>query len=341
MKTEEALALIEESVDLFGPRGADAEQRRAARRRYHRLVLSVHPDRVDPIHHRRAVAATARLSALYTEWSAGGTAIRYRGEVGEYSLGDLLARGSVATLYRGTSESNEPVVLKIPRDPRANGLIENERRALREIADSAVGGREWWLPYFPRLIDHITHADLGTGTRRQITVLGDLSVGFVTLADVAAAYPHGLDPRDYAWMHRRILRALAAAHSVGWVHTALTPENVLIHPDWHGVVLAGWSFATRPGESPSARISAAHYPPEAGGPVSPAWDVYMAHQVMLGLLGSRIPNRMRAFASGCMQDAPRMRPDASDLLAEFDDLLDLLYGERTFRPFDLPTRKEQ
>jgi hypothetical protein len=43
--------------------------------------------------------------------------------------------------------------------------------------------------------------------------------------------------------------------------------------------------------------------------------------------------RQRAFADGCMQGEPRMRPDAASLLQEYDELLEELYGKRTFRVF--------
>ena len=49
-----------------------------------------------------------------------------------------------------------------------------------------------------------------------------------------------------------------------------------------------------------------------------------------------VPAPLRRFADGCCYAAPRMRPqDAWRLLAEFDELLENLYGPRTFRPFTI------
>jgi hypothetical protein len=49
---------------------------------------------------------------------------------------------------------------------------------------------------------------------------------------------------------------------------------------------------------------------------------------------------MAAFARGCLLASPGRRPqDAWRLLAELDELLELLerlYGPRTFRPFAMP-----
>jgi len=340
--TSNALETVETakvSTDVFGGVSNDLDSRRAAKRRFHRLASAIHPDRVKPEDRVRYSAAASRLNELYRSWTAesepADSRPAYIGERGEYALGGLVARGSVANLYR----SDAGVVLKIPRNPRANSMIEAERNVLTDIENSSDAG--WVAPYFPRLIDRITHVD--SGTRRQIDVLDDLTEGFVSLADVRAAYPGGLDPRDWAWMHRRLLRALAAAHAIGWVHTAITADNVLIEPDRHGVVLVGWSFATRAGSRPVATIGSDRdsYPTELGEAASSAWDIYMAHRLMLRMLGEQTHERMKAFASGCMQDNPRLRPDAIDLLGEFDELLDLLYGQRIFRPFAVPSTKGQ
>ncbi|MDI9899254.1 hypothetical protein QM716_05265 [Rhodococcus sp. IEGM 1409] len=340
--TSTALETVEAakvSADVFGGVSSDPGTRRAAKRRFHRLASAIHPDRARPEDRVRYSAATSRLNELYRSWTAefkpADSRPVYVGDRGEYALGGLVARGSVANLYR----SDAGVVLKIPRNPRANSMIEAERNALTDIENSSDAG--WAAPYFPRLIDRITHVD--AGTRRQIDVLDDLTEGFVSLADVRAAYPGGLDPPDWAWMHRRLLRALAAAHATGWVHTAITADNVLIEPDRHGVVLVGWSFATRAGSRLLATIGSDRdsYPPERGEAASSAWDIYMAHRLMLRMLGEQTHERMKAFAGGCMQDNPRLRPDAIDLLGEFDELLDLLYGQRTFRPFAVPSTKGQ
>ncbi len=321
------------STELFGSATADLQLRRQAKRQFHCLVAAIHPDRAQASDVARCAAATTRLNELYRTWvmesEVAQSPATYVGDNNEYVLGDVLARGSVATLYRALDRSGASVVLKIPRARRANPLMETERSALTDISGA---------PYIPTLVDSIS-ADDQAGEVRRINVLDDLSTGFVTLADVRRAYPNGLDPRDWAWMHRRLLRALAAAHQADWVHTAIVEENVLIQPELHGVVLVGWSFATRSGMRPAAKISSCRdaYPSELGEAASPGWDVYMAHRLMTTMLGDRIPSRMKTFALGCMQDNPRLRPDAVDLLGEFDELLELLYGERTFRAFTVPT----
>ncbi|MBL1076659.1 hypothetical protein JK358_19860 [Nocardia sp. 2] len=315
--------------DLFGTAASDSATRQAARRRYHQLAQLVHPDHAGGT--AGDSAAFARLAELYREWLALGTeTFDLIGAHGRYTVGALHATGSVADVYLARSEH----VVKIPRRAAANRLLAGERNALRDIA-AVADDHPWLRPYFPALADTVDHHDPATGEHRTINVLGALTGEFVTLDDVRIAYPEGLDPRDYAWMHRRLLRCLAGAALANWVHTAISPANVLIHPRLHGVVLAGWSFATRPGTPAAATLGFLGHPPEIRTAVRPETDVYLAHRLMLTMLGDRAPDPLRAFASGCLQADPRLRPDAASLLGEFDDLLDRLYGKRRFRPFAL------
>ncbi|WP_025347796.1 hypothetical protein [Nocardia nova] len=333
--TSDAMTAIREvrrPEDLFGAAATDSGARRAGHRIYLRLAAALHPDRVAVEQVVAATDAFVRLGELYRGWlaAAPGT-FEVAGAHGRYRFGAPYARGSVADLFWAEPDA----IVKIARRPAANRLLAGERNALTDIAAFTAGHR-WLAPYYPRLLDAADHTDSVTGAVRAVNVLDPLTDGFVTLAQVHAAYPDGLDPRDYAWMHRRLLRCLAGAEAAQWVHTAVTAENVLIHPRLHGVVLVGWSFATRPGRPAAATLTTADYPPEIGDAVGPRTDVYMAHRLMLTMLGARAPDPLRAFAQGCLQSAPRLRPEARTLLGEFDDLLDRMYGRRRFRPFHLP-----
>ncbi|WP_433274373.1 adenylate cyclase [Actinosynnema sp. CS-041913] len=313
---------------LFGPPATDSARRKEAQRLYWGLAAVLHPDRVaaDDV---RAHAASAELTRLYHEWQQARPVV-LRTADGVYRVAGRHAVGSVANVYR----TDGPEVVKIVRDPAMNPLLRAEWEALR-VLRRFTGEHRWLRPYFPRVVDT---GDVGRG-ERAFTVFEPLVRGFVTLADVRAAFPDGLDGRDFAWMHRRLLRAVAAAHRVGLVHGAIVADNVLVHPEQHGIVLAGWSFSVADGQPMLATAKSIRYPPEvtAGRPVTAAADVHMAHALMLDLL-ARDETRQRAFARGCLQDDPERRPEAVDLLGEYDELLEELYGARVFRPFALPDR---
>lgn len=325
---QEALDRVERATsaaDLFGP--VDPARQREAQRLYRALAAVLHPDRVGPAD-TRAHAASAELTRLHDEWRRG-TSVELRTDRGAYRITTPHAVGSVANTYL----TDGPHVVKVVRNPVLNPLAHAEWEAL-DALDRFTREHRWLRPYYPRLVDRSGPVARG---ERAFSVLEPLVDGFVTLADVRRAFPRGLDGRDWAWMHRRLLRALAGAHRVGLVHGAVVAENVLIHPEQHGVVLVGWSFAVESGHRPLATDKSIDYPPEVhrGRPVTTATDVHMAHKLMLDLLAED-ETRQRTFARGCAQDDPDRRPDAVDLLTEYDDLLEDLYGERTFRPFALP-----
>jgi hypothetical protein len=83
------------------------------------------------------------------------------------------------------------------------------------------------------------------------------------------------------------------------------------------------------------------YPPEIVDrhPVTPATDVFLASRLMAHLMGPRLRGPLEAFIAGCTLRDPAKRPDdAWRLLAELDQLIEQLWGPRTFRPFHLPTK---
>ncbi|WP_156756130.1 protein kinase family protein [Actinokineospora pegani] len=327
---EEALDRVERAgsaAGLFGPPTTDPARRAQARRLYRALASVLHPD-VTGEGDARAHAASAELTRMHHEWTRGAT-VELRTATGVYRIGEPFAVGSVANVY----ETDGPHVVKVVRDPVLNPLLHGEWDALRTF-ERFTDRHRWLRPYYPRLLDSSGGLDRG---ERAFTVLDPLVDGFVTLADVRRAFPRGLDGRDYAWMHRRLLKALAGAHGLGLVHGAVTAENVLVHPEEHGIVLAGWSFAVETGQRLLATSKSISYPPEVlgGEPVTAATDVHMAHTLMLDLLAAG-EKRQAMFARGCTQDRPSRRPDAVDLLGEYDELLEDLYGARVFRPFALP-----
>ncbi|MEV1013182.1 serine/threonine protein kinase [Micromonospora sp. NPDC049801] len=211
-----------------------------------------------------------------------------------------------------------------------------EAHALHTIAER---GDPRYLPYVPRLVDEFAHRDPATGAERRITVLAT-APGLHDLDAVRRAYPDGLDARDVAWMWRRLLVVLGLAHRAGVVHGAVLPRHVLIEPDAHGVVLVDWCFSAPTGARVPALVPDHEdwYPQEVPRrqPCGPGTDLAMASACMSWLMGPRAPRELDAFAQGCRQTSLSGRPDdAWGLLRELDQVLDRLYGPRTFRPFTL------
>jgi serine/threonine protein kinase len=336
---DEALAQLDRArvpADLFGDDEAEAV------RRYRRLARLVHPDAGGG----RTREAFVKLTSLWRARDRGDeTMITTRRHA--YRLeGDPIG-GDLAVLYAARPEPGRAVLLKMPRDPADGDLLEREAVALRQLPKD---GDARFLPYVPRLVESFRHRDAATGTQRQVNVVAALD-GFHSLAAVKRAHPDGVDPRDAAWMWRRLLAGLGFAHRAGVLHGAVLPDHVMIHPEEHGLVLVDWCYSV-PGcyahTDPSGRVPAmvdryaGWYPPEVPGrrPASPATDIFMATRCITDLMGDKAPKAMRSFARGCTLPAQNRRPaDAWRLLAEFDELLERLYGPRRFRPFHMPATR--
>ena len=109
----DAVRLIESArtpAELFGDDGPRA---------YHRLAKLVHPDAGGPRD------AFDRLAALWRAYGPLTITTRRR----TYTLGATPVRGDLANLY----DAGETMV-KIPRDPATNDLLEREAIALRQLA---------------------------------------------------------------------------------------------------------------------------------------------------------------------------------------------------------------
>ncbi|WP_067469268.1 molecular chaperone DnaJ [Actinomadura macra] len=320
--------------DLFGGDAAEAV------RRYRRLARLVHPDATGG----RTREAFIRLNALWRNYNGADPSVITTRRHSYRLTGDPIG-GDLAELY--AAEPGTPprrVLLKMPRDPRDSDLLEREAVALRQLPKDGDGR---FLPYVPRIVESFRHRDPVTGAQRQVNAMVALD-GFHSLTEVGRAYPDGLDPRDAAWMWRRLLVGLGFAHRAGVLHGAVLPDHVLIHPGEHGLVLVDWCYSV-PGcyasTDPSGRVPAlvdryaGWYPPEVPGrrTASPATDIFMATRCMTELMGDKAPRAMRSFARGCLLPAQNRRPaDAWRLLTELDELLERLYGRRRFRPFHLP-----
>jgi hypothetical protein len=310
----EAVARIESArnfADLALDNGVDDTYREWAK--------LVHPDAVSAAQSATATSAFARLARLYAD--RNGTELRTPQAV--YRIGGVVASGDLADL---STVDGGRALLKVPRDPADNDLMEAEAAALKKLWRD---GDPQYRPYAPRLLESFAHED-GKGVRRRAAVLERLT-GFVPLSRLERQ----IDPRDAAWMWRRLLVGLGWAHRAGVVHGAIFEEHVLIHPAEHGLAIVDWCYS---GRHPPAIVKrrAGAYPPEVrrDREASPATDIYMATGLMTRLVGNGLPKAMKRFADGCRYDAPRMRPqDAWALLGEFDELLHKLYGPRTFRPF--------
>ena len=313
---------------------------------YRRAAKSCHPDLFpdDAQMARDAFVLLTRWYEIAREQLRHGTygqappqpAIRLQHKHRVYEVEpQAIFQGDFANVYRGVHDG-APVAVKVARQSRDGDLLCGERATLRRIEHQV---EKRFHPFFPRLLDSFVYQE-PSGEQRATNVLSWVN-GAYTLKEIRRAYPAGVDPKDVAWIWRRLLVALGAAHRAGIVHGAALPSHVCVLPEEHGLVLIGWTSAVEAGR-PVPAISSAYeqwYPKEvmAKEAATAATDVALGARCMLFLLGEDAPAAFSRFFRGCLLPSPRQRPhDAWALLREFDEVLDRLWGPRRFHPFSVP-----
>ena len=337
-----------------------------AQKVYRDLAKVLHPDHVPAAKLAKANEAFAKLSTLWAAYERGDTSSAFTSTVittrkRAYVVGDLIAQGDIAGIYRATyreDDQTKSAALKMTRSPANGDLVENEARVLKHLADKAD---PTGLPYISQLLDSFKYRDATSNVDRPVNVLTPLD-GFYSLTQVKAAYPDGLDIRDVMWMWKRLLIAIGHAHRAGVVHAAVVPDHVLIHPEQHGLCLVDWCYASIE-EQPTSTTSLDPVSwqqitvEEPGGfsplkAVVPKWkflypddvlnkevvsaktDVAMASKTIATLFNAETPIRLARFAKAGWvaphEDAWELMNELTDLAAE--------HFPRAFRPFSMEGR---
>jgi hypothetical protein len=243
---------------------------------------------------------------------------------------------------------------RISHLPQDNDLLRAESQIVKRIRTETD---EKWQVYFPELIDSFSIRD-ASSRDRHANVFKPLLVNlpanretWYPLSRISRAFPKGVDPRDAAWIWRRMLIALGLAHSAGYVNHAALPTGWMIQPPEHGVILLDWTCSKPFGERPTAllRKYKGWYPDEVLEKQlsDTATDIYMAALSIIQLLGGdplkrtlpdRVPRQLRAYFKACTLTSVKKRSDdAPRLLDSFDEIIERLWGRRTFRPFKIPS----
>jgi hypothetical protein len=283
---------------------------------------------------------------------------------------ERVATGSISNVHRcrffdGPHELE--AIAKIVRDGRSNDLLANEAATLGRLHAADPGNRYTpFLPYaeatFPVPADPARSMRPGTpaGPPRQATVfrvhpaIRSPADELYTLDEVRAAYSGALDPRQAAWIWRRVLTVLGFAHSHGVIHGAVLPPHLLVEPREHKLLLVDWCSAIPIGGGRALRmVAGARFTPwykrehASRNPPMPALDIALGARSMIELMGGdplagtvppTVDPALHRYFGRCMGFSPSARPDAWRLLADFDGLIETLWGPRQFVPLPMPPK---
>lgn len=238
-----------------------------------------------------------------------------------YKVSQIVARGSVSVLYGAVYEDEgetKHALIKVVRDPKDGSQLANEATALKSMLKADPEIVEVLTPYISGFIEAFGYK--AGGKTRQAMAMKSVD-GLVTLEEVKRAYPDGVNPKDAAWMLRRLLLTVGLAHKTGWSHGQVGLEHVLIHPAEHGLVLVDWRKA----------LPEAQWTDDTRGQ-----DIADAIACMEQITNmEKAPWRLANFIRGC-QMYPHRLPSALTLRDEYDELIGDLWGKRKFRPFTMP-----
>jgi hypothetical protein len=252
-------------------------------------------------------------------------------QVGDYLILDEITKGEVSTLYRAI-KGGKLFALKVA-NPGREGMIAKEASVLTTLLDDCDPRL---VPYLPEFHETLVHDDQWVNV---FTYLED----FYSLKQVLARYPGGIGAKDMAWMFRRLLVVLGFAYDQQFVHGAIVPDHVMIHPEMHGLVLVDWCYSTMD-DLDSAHRSLEYedwYPPKSDGH---ALDLNLAARTMLyvtagdpvrSTIPPHMPREFRPFFNALTMPAARPVSHPWEVQRHFDDLLERLFGPRKFRPFSM------
>lgn len=273
----------------------------------------------------------------------------------EYLIEGLIGRGDKADVFRGfwNNRPTEMVVIKVCRAIEDADLMAREIEVLSKLGSSQEQGAEFFVRQLPRLVSHGTISG-PDGIARPVAAYRYRNRFDWTLADVLREYPEGVDPETMVWMWNRTLMLLAWVHRNDYVHGAIVPGHVLIHPLNHGAVLIDWACAVREGgRIPAISIANEAFYPEkalAGEPATAATDIAMSARCMIAVLGGNpatgdMPKSVPAPLAGILRvhglygmDDGTRTDDALELHDRFGDIAEGVYGPRRYHPFHLPRR---
>lgn len=346
MTVEEAEMLITSTRSARELFGADEDKAKLLRKK---LLHALHPDRnPGDIKADSLYREVGRLWDLWKEPLSPPIVSPYQ----RYQTHSIIGVGDISDIHLATNITQHDQIneyaLKISRVQNGEVLLKNEAAKLTRILKQATVDRKKtsYAYYFPQLIEDFPVKDK---FQKHINVFTHEN-GFFDLEKVHEKHPV-LDGRHIAWIFKRLLTAIGFAHQAGIVHAAVLPSHVRICPGKaehkdskaHALMLVGWGHSINDGEV-AKTISAKYrgwYPLEILGKKAASFetDIYLAAKCMVYLSGGDLstgvcpglPKPMGLFIKSLLAEGQQMRPSSAwDLLEDFSDLVERLYGSPKF-----------
>ena len=296
---------------------------------YHALVGIHHPDKggkedaFDAIVKAYKVLSDPDAREKYDlagRSNAGGTVI------GNYRVLDLIAEGGFGSTYRGEQVINKQLVcIKHCSQVSSahDAVLIGEAKAIWDLRHHAL----------PAMRD-MHRLDDGSLALVMSYIAGP------TLQQIVEKVGK-IEPETVSWIVERILNALLYLHNHGVVHGDLKPQNIIVQPETHSVVLVDFGLAM---VKPTSKMKALGYtpffaPPEqiAGRTLLPESDFYSLGMVMIHALSGNmkaveqlkvpasVPDPISDFVKSLIAHDILARPQG-DLFEKFREIRHKTFG---------------
>jgi len=292
------------------------------------LMLVYHPDKIGD---DRVAKSLGEAHQTLVDDKARKKYDRERGKgvgkvLGSYRILEEIAEGGFGKTYRGEHVMlGTPVCIK-----HASHVSPQDEMILIEEAKAIWDLRHYAIP-----------------SVREIIKLDDGSLALVMsfipgpTLDQIVEKNGTLDAETVCWITERVLNALRYLHFHGVVHGDVKPQNIIVQPEKHMVVLVDYGLSLiRPSADSMAKGYTPHYaPPEqvAGMTLLPESDFYSLGMTMIASLGGdlgrkRVPEDLpdhvckfiRRLVAHDILDRPRW--DNEDLVEELRTVRKKAFG---------------
>jgi serine/threonine protein kinase len=251
--------------------------------------------------------------------------------VGEYRIVKEIAEGGFGKTYEAEHIATGcPVCIK-----HASEVSAHDAEMLLEEARAVWDLRHWGIP-----------------AMRDILKMPDDSLALVmsyvpgpTLAQILELpdYKNGLDPEHVSWITERVLNILKYLHLNGVVHGDVKPQNIIVQPKHHTVVLVDYGLScVRPTSKDGAKGYTPYFaaPEQIDGKVPlPETDFYGLGMSMIFALGGDVefikvpgdtPDGLCALIKRFLKREPLARPNWSkeDLCETIRDVRKQDFGRK-------------
>jgi serine/threonine protein kinase len=236
--------------------------------------------------------------------------------IGSYRVLESIAEGGFGSTYKGEHIlTKDPVCIKHCSmvSPAHDAILIQEMKSIWDL-------RHYALP----VMRDLQRLDDGSLALIMSYIPGSTLEQIVEKAGK-------IEPETTAWIAERIFNALLYLHHNGVIHGDIKPQNIIIQPSTHSVVLVDFGLAmVRPGSSDkSIGYTPTFASPEqiGGKTLLPASDYYSVGMLMVYALNggkrmdkkevpSTVPDAMASFIGSLIKKDVLQRPQ-KDLFEEF------------------------